>query len=139
MISLMARAGWTRVAQRRWWCREVACPRKSFTEQIPQNPAASRLTGRLRSTAGRRVRDAGSTVVQAAHDLHLSCGPVEGRTVADVLGWLSTTPLSRRNRIRRVDIGMSATHRPAIRTGLPNAVVVVDTSTSCSSRTKCCP
>ncbi|MFI1569150.1 transposase family protein [Streptomyces sp. NPDC020490] len=58
--------------KRRWWCREPACPRKSFTEQIPQIPAGARLTGRLRSTAGRRIRDAGSTVIQAARDLHLS-------------------------------------------------------------------
>ncbi len=58
--------------KRRWWCREQACPRRSFTEQIPQIPAGKRLTGRLRSAAGRRIRDAGSTVVQAARDLHLS-------------------------------------------------------------------
>lgn len=58
--------------KRRWFCREPACPSKPFTEQIPQIPAGKRLTGRLRSVAGRRIRDAGSTVVQAARDLHLS-------------------------------------------------------------------
>jgi hypothetical protein len=51
--------------KRRWWCREVSRPRKSFTEQIPQIPAATRLTERLRCAAGRRVRDAGSTVMHA--------------------------------------------------------------------------
>jgi transposase len=179
--------------KRRWWCREPACPRKSFTEQIPQIPAGARLTGRLRTAAGRRIRDAGSTVIQAARDLHLSwptvmdafkvvarevveaplpevevlgidetrrgrprweqdpdsgkwqltrdrwhtgfvdalgvgglLGQVEGRTVADVLAWLATTPLTWRNSIRHVAIDMSATYRAAIRTGLPNAVVVVD-------------
>ncbi|MEH0420049.1 ISL3 family transposase [Streptomyces sp. B21-083] len=179
--------------KRRWFCREPACPRKSFTEQIPQIPAGARLTGRLRSTAGRRIRDGGSTVIQAARDLRLSwptvmdafnavahevveaplpevgvlgidetrrgrtrweqdlvtgtwqltrdrwhtgfvdahgcgglLGQVEGRTVADVLAWLSTTPLTWRNSIRHVAIDMSATYRAAIRTGLPNAVVVVD-------------
>ncbi|MFI6118988.1 transposase [Streptomyces sp. NPDC051064] len=177
--------------KRRWFCREPACPRKSFTEQIPQIPAGARLTGRLRSTAGRRIRDAGSTVIQAARDLRLSwptvmdafrtvahevveaplpevgalgidatrrgrtgweqdletgkrqltrdrwhtgfvdalgvgglLGQVEGRTVADVLAWLSTTPLTWRYNIRHVAIDMSATCRAAIRTGLPNAVVV---------------
>jgi hypothetical protein len=40
--------------KRRWLCREAACPRKSFTEQIPQLPAGARLTGRLRGAAGRR-------------------------------------------------------------------------------------
>jgi hypothetical protein len=58
--------------QRRWWCREAKCPRKLFTESIAQIPAGARVTARLREAAGRRVRDAGSTVIQAARDLHLS-------------------------------------------------------------------
>ncbi|MGI5509195.1 ISL3 family transposase [Streptomyces sp. CA-106131] len=177
----------------RWWCREPSCPRKSFTEQIGQIPAGARLTERLRSAAGRRVRDAGSTVVQAARDLGVSwpvvmnafracavevtdqplpavevlgidetrrgrtrweqdpvsgkwqltrdrwhtgfvdalhasglLGQVEGRTAADVLAWLSTTPMTWRKSIRYVAIDMSATYRAAIRTGLPDAIVVVD-------------
>lgn len=59
-------------AQRRWWCREPGCPRRSFTEQIPQLPAGARITMRLRGAAGRRIHDAASTVIQAAGDLHLS-------------------------------------------------------------------
>jgi transposase len=58
--------------KRRWYCREAACPRRSFTEQIRQIPARARLTARLREAAGRRVRDSGSTVIQAARDLGLS-------------------------------------------------------------------
>jgi transposase len=58
--------------KRRWHCREPACPRRSFTKQIRQIPARARLTARLREAAGRRVRDAGSTVIQAARDLRLS-------------------------------------------------------------------
>ncbi|WP_324618007.1 helix-turn-helix domain-containing protein [Streptomyces dysideae] len=58
--------------KRRWWCREPGCPRRSFTEQIPQLPAGARITMRLRDAAGRRIRDAASTVIQAARDLHLS-------------------------------------------------------------------
>ncbi len=179
--------------KRRWWCREPDCPRRSFTEQIPQIPAGARLTERLRCSAGRRVRDAGSTVVQAARDLGMSwpvvmdafratatavieaplpkvkvlgidetrrgrtrwepnpetgkwqltrdrwhtgfvdalgtgglLGQVEGRTVADVLAWLTTTPLTWRKNIRYVAIDMSATYRAAIRTGLPDAIVIVD-------------
>ncbi|MET7609146.1 ISL3 family transposase [Streptomyces avermitilis] len=179
--------------KRRWWCREPACPRKSFTEQIPQIPAGARLTGRLRSAAGRRIRDAGSTVIQAARDLHLSwptvmdtfkaaarqvveapppevevlgidetrrgrprweqhpdsgmwqltrdrwhtgfvdahdcgglLGQVEGRTVADVLAWLATTPLTWRKNGRHVAMDMPATYRAALRTGLPHATVMVD-------------
>jgi transposase len=179
--------------KRRWYCQEPGCPRRSFTEQIAQIPAGARLTARLRGAAGRRVRDAGSTVIQAARDLHLSwptvmdafrtqagevidtplpevtvlgidetrrgrprweqdpdtgkwhltrerwhtgfvdalgtgglLGQVEGRTVADVPAWLSTTDLTWRKNIRYVAIDMSATYRAAIRTGLPNAVIVVD-------------
>ncbi|MGW2939340.1 ISL3 family transposase [Streptomyces sp. NPDC001156] len=179
--------------KRRWWCGEPACPRKSFTESLPQIPAGARITERLRAAAGRRVRDAGSTVIQAARDLHLSwstvmaaftvqarevtgaplpevrvlgidetrrgrtkweqdaetgkwqlvrdrwhtgfvdalgagglLGQVEGRTTADVLAWLSTTELTWRKNITHVAIDMSATYRAAIRTGLPDAIVVVD-------------
>jgi transposase len=178
--------------KRRWWCREAFCPRKSFTGSIAQIPAGARITERLRAAAGLRVRDAGSTVIQAARDLHLSwptvmdafavqacavteaplsevevlgidetrrgktkweqnpetakwqltrdrwhtgfvdalgagglLGQVEGRTVADVLAWLSTTEKSWRRNIRYVAIDMSATYRAAIRTGLPDAIVVV--------------
>ena len=55
--------------KRRWWCREPACPRKSFTEQIP---AGARLTTRLRAAAGYRVRDAGTSRV-TPHSSPLSC------------------------------------------------------------------
>ncbi|MGW7674407.1 transposase [Streptomyces sp. NPDC054775] len=58
--------------KRRWYCTEPACPRKSFTEQVRQVPARARITTRLRQAAGRRVRDAASTVVQAGRDLGLS-------------------------------------------------------------------
>jgi transposase len=58
--------------KRRWYCREPRCPTGSFTEQVRQIPARARITGRLRAAAGSRVCDAGSTVVQAARDLHLS-------------------------------------------------------------------
>jgi transposase len=179
--------------KRRWFCREADCPRRSFTEQIVQIPAGARLTARLRGAAGRRVRDAGATVVQVARDLHLSwptvmdafrhqarevvdaplpevtvlgvdetrrgrprweqdsetgkwkltrdrwhtgfvdalsdgglLGQVEGRTVADVLAWLSATDLTWRKSIRYAAIDMSATYRAAIRTGLPDVIVVVD-------------
>jgi len=179
--------------KRRWFWREADCPRRSFTEQIAQIPAGARITTRLRAWAGRRVRDAGSTVIQAARDLHLSwptvmsafrgqarevietplpevavlgidetrrgrprweqdpdtgkwhlvrdrwhtgfvdalgtgglLGQVEGRTAADVLAWVATTPLSWRKGIRHVAIDMSAAYRAAIRTGLPHATVVVD-------------
>ncbi|MEU2159332.1 ISL3 family transposase [Streptomyces sp. NPDC019396] len=179
--------------KRRWWCREPKCPRKSFTESVAQLPAGARITARLRQAAGRRVRDAGSTVIQAARDLHLSCptvmgafrtsarevvdaplpevrvlgidetrrgktkweqdpqsgkwhltrdrwhtgfvdaldhggllGQVEGRTVADVLAWLAATPPIWRKNITHVAIDMSSTYRAAIRTGLPDAIVVVD-------------
>ncbi|WP_385625414.1 ISL3 family transposase (plasmid) [Streptomyces sp. P8-A8] len=179
--------------KRRWWCREPGCPRQSFTEQIPQIPAGARITMRLRGAAGRRIRDAASTVIQAARDLHLSwpivmdafrtvahevteaplpevkvlgidetrrgrprweqdpttdewrltrdrwhtgvvdalgtgglLGQVEGRAVADVLAWLVATPLTWRKSIEYVAIDMSTTYRAAVRTGLPQATVVVD-------------
>lgn len=54
--------------KRRWYCPTPACPRQSFTEQVAQVPARSRLTMRLRQAAGAAVADAGRTVVQSARD-----------------------------------------------------------------------
>ncbi|WP_353961857.1 transposase [Streptomyces sp. NBC_01481] len=42
------------------------------------------------------------------------------------MAWLSTTPLTWRKNIRHVAIDMSSTYRAAIRTGPPDAVIVVD-------------
>jgi transposase len=55
--------------KRRWVCRETACERGSFTEQIAQIPARMRLTERLRTACGQAVVDGGRTVVQAGRDL----------------------------------------------------------------------
>ena len=58
--------------KRRWYCREPACPRVSFTESITQVPPRAKITTRLRRTAGDHVRDHGCTVVQAGRELGLS-------------------------------------------------------------------
>jgi len=43
--------------KRQWSCREVPCPRKAFTDQIPELPAGARVTGRLRRHVAGRVAD----------------------------------------------------------------------------------
>ncbi|WP_217214972.1 transposase [Streptomyces sp. AC550_RSS872] len=53
-------------------------------------------------------------------------GQVEDRSVADVLAWLATAPLTWRKSITHVAIDVSATYRAAIRTGLPHTRVVID-------------
>ncbi|MGS2620186.1 ISL3 family transposase [Micromonospora sp. LZ34] len=58
--------------KRRWYCSTPACPRRSFTEQVAQVPARSRLTTRLRQAAGAAVADGGRTIVQSARDHGLS-------------------------------------------------------------------
>ncbi|WP_449061652.1 ISL3 family transposase, partial [Planomonospora algeriensis] len=58
--------------KRRWRCDHSRCPRTSFTECVPQIPARSRLTVRLRQAAGAAVADGGRTVVQSARDHGLS-------------------------------------------------------------------
>ena len=58
--------------KRRWLCGETQCPRGSFTEALPQIPARSRLTGRLRESVGAVVCDGGRTVVQSARDHQVS-------------------------------------------------------------------
>ncbi|GAB2962542.1 hypothetical protein GCM10027203_79940 [Nonomuraea fastidiosa] len=65
--------------RRRWCCDQASCPRQTFTEQVPQIPARSRLTRRLRQAAG----DGGRTVMQAARDHRLSWSLVACR-VGDV-------------------------------------------------------
>jgi transposase len=54
--------------KRRWYCLTPSCPRRSFTEQVAQVPARSRLTNRLRQAAGAAVADGGRTIVQSARD-----------------------------------------------------------------------
>jgi transposase len=58
--------------KRRWYCREAACPRASFTESVAQVPPGAQITTRLRQTAGDHVRDHGHTVIQAGRQLGLS-------------------------------------------------------------------
>ncbi|WP_194894489.1 ISL3 family transposase [Catenulispora pinistramenti] len=60
---------WTK---RRWQCRKGDCPRRTFTEALPQIPPRSRLTCRLRESAGAAVADRGRTVVQSARDHEVS-------------------------------------------------------------------
>ncbi|MEV0169333.1 ISL3 family transposase [Nonomuraea fuscirosea] len=54
--------------KRRWCCDQASCSRRTFTEQVPQVPARSRLTTRLRQATGAAVGDGGRTVIQSARD-----------------------------------------------------------------------
>src|SRR3954447_5333726 len=60
---------WTK---RRWQCRQTVCPRRTFTEALPQIPSRSRLTRRLRASAGAAVADRGRTIIQSARDHEIS-------------------------------------------------------------------
>ncbi|UNO43989.1 hypothetical protein KGS77_17645 [Streptomyces sp. MST-110588] len=66
-------------------------------------------------------------------------GQVEGRTVADVLAWLSTTPLTWRKRIRHVAIDMSPPTVPRSAPACPTPPSWSTTSTSSNSPTRCSP
>ncbi|MEU0190970.1 transposase family protein [Streptomyces afghaniensis] len=78
--------------KRRWWCRETACPRRSFTEPIEQIPAGARTTRRLRASSGRRVRDAGSTVIQGGPRFAPPTGVPHSRTRSTALpAWWATS------------------------------------------------
>ncbi|MBS2545307.1 transposase [Catenulispora sp. NL8] len=69
---------WTK---RRWKCQNPGCPRRTFTESLPQIPPRSRLTGRLRASAGVAVADPGRTVLQAARDHEVSWPVVQAAFV----------------------------------------------------------
>ncbi|MGW2143533.1 transposase family protein [Nonomuraea bangladeshensis] len=55
----------------RWCCNQASCPRQTFTQQVPQIPAQSRLTMRLRQ-ASAAEGDGKRTVIQSARDHGLS-------------------------------------------------------------------
>ena len=57
--------------KRRLRCREVGCPRQTFTETIEQVPAGARVTGRLRRAMATAIGDANRSVseVAAAHNV----------------------------------------------------------------------
>jgi transposase len=71
-VPLAARRTLLRWTKRRWACMNYACRRRSFTESLPSIPPRSRLTARLRSSAGVAVADAGRTVLQSAREHELS-------------------------------------------------------------------
>lgn len=50
----------------RWRCREGACARGSFTEQIAEVPAGQRTTGRLRRAIASAIGDAARSVAEVA-------------------------------------------------------------------------
>lgn len=100
--------------KRRWRCREAVCPRKTFTEALPQIPSRARLTCRLRESAGAGVSDLGLL------------GQVEGRTAKSVSAWIKAKTPERRAGVRFVAIDMCAIFKSAVRTSLPHAILVVD-------------
>jgi transposase len=57
--------------KRQYRCREQACPRKAFTESVPEIPARARLTGRLGRLAARQVAS-GRSVSSVAAELGMS-------------------------------------------------------------------
>jgi transposase len=61
-----------RWVKRRWKCTAEDCPRKTFTEHLPQVPPRCRVTGRLREQAAREVEERGVTPAEAARHSGLS-------------------------------------------------------------------
>jgi transposase len=78
--------------KRRWHCDQHGCPRRTFTEQVPQVPARARLTTRLRQAAGAAVADANRTIVQAARDHGISWPVVAAAFVAHAQQVLPAEP-----------------------------------------------
>jgi transposase len=68
--------------KRRWKCEQRGCPRKTFTESLPQVPPRHRVTGRLREQAAAEVADRGITPADAARHAGVSW-PVAHRAYAD--------------------------------------------------------
>jgi transposase len=58
--------------KRRWKCGSRECPRKTFTESLPEVPPGCRLTGRLRGLLGAEVAERGCTPAEAGRWQHVS-------------------------------------------------------------------
>ena len=95
--------------KRRWRCREVLCPRQSFTETIAEVPAGGRTTGRLRRAVAEAVA-ANRCVSEVAASFGVSW-PTAQRAVGDHMaersGPVEPTPVlgideTRRERARWV-------------------------------------
>ena len=78
--------------KRRWCCDQPQCPRRSFTEAIPQVPARHRLTTRLRAAAGAAVADGGRTIMQSARDHGVSSPVVAAAFTAHAQAVLPDQP-----------------------------------------------
>ncbi|MCH5645729.1 transposase family protein, partial [Gordonia sp. ABSL49_1] len=50
----------------RYYCRNQACGRRSFTESVPEVPPRRRTTTRLRTQIGRSIGEAARSVVEVA-------------------------------------------------------------------------
>jgi transposase len=170
-------------------CREIACPRKAFTEQIPELPAGARLTGRLRRAVADLVAEGLAVsracaglmswpVAHAAWFVQASaalgdpppvevlgidetrrgrpvwrpdpvtgrwqvserfetnfvdlrgpgglCGQTAGRTSSAVIAWLDARGQAWKDSVRIVAMDPCASYRAAVRTALPNALIVAD-------------
>jgi transposase len=81
--------------KRRWRCRETACPRATFTEQVPQVPAWARTTGRLRAVWADAV--VSNRCVDEVARSHAVSWPTVARAVdaraGEVLGEPAPTPV----------------------------------------------
>jgi transposase len=71
--------------KRRWKCANRGCPRRTFTEAVPQVPPRHRVTGRLREQAAAEVADRGITPAEAARHAGVSW-PVAHQAFADRAG-----------------------------------------------------
>ncbi|HSR86568.1 MAG TPA: transposase [Streptosporangiaceae bacterium] len=76
--------------KRQYRCRERACPRKAFTESVPDIPPRARLTGRLCRQAAAQVAS-GRSVSAVAAEYRMSC-PVAHRHYAARADGLLTEP-----------------------------------------------
>ena len=70
---------WVKVRRK---CGNQECPRKTFTEWVPQLPPRCRITARLREQAGAEVTERGITPAEAARHAGVSWPVVHGAFAA---------------------------------------------------------
>lgn len=70
------------LVKRRMRCAEAACPRRTFTEWVPQVPPRCVITRRLLEHAAAEVTDRRITPAEAGRDAGISWPSVHGRVHA---------------------------------------------------------
>ena len=121
--------------KRRWKCEAPGCPRKTFTERVPQVPPRCRLTRRLREQAWTEVAGRGITSAEAARHAGISWPVAHAAFAAAADPVLEQAPAL----VAHLGIDEHRRGRPRWRTGGTPAFLTCPAARGCWGRPKDVP